>query len=241
MSKIVPDDEMLRDSNGKVIDIIMSPLAVISRLNMSQIYVSNLGLISKTLYQRLDAFFKEGGLGSQSDGTPGKATEEQTLTYVIRKLLPDEPSITLKEVYERSKPYERVRIRVSAMDRYFTSDLITDLMKTLNINEYEKLFDPKTGRHIITPIRVGYQEFIRLHFIAEKKMKATGTMKTTGLKGYGSYKPKGQKLGEMEAEALMAHGEHDLLRKFSYEENDKNGKFYQEMISLGLLLQDNRR
>ncbi len=229
-SKLIPDEQMVRDSKGKPFEIIMSPLAVISRINISQLYVSNLGLISKNLYERLNAFFMEGGKDEK---------EREILTKVIRTVLYETPNISLEEVYEKSKPYGFVRIKAGSFDKYFTSDLLEEVLKEMGISEYEQVYDPMTGRHVRNPVRVGYQEFIRLHFIAENKMKATGTIKSINVKGYGGSRAQGQKIGEMEAEALMAHGEQGLLQKFSYEKDDKASRFFQDALSIGLLLNKN--
>jgi len=46
VSQIIPDDQMPRDKNGNPIDIILSPLGLISRTNPSQLYEAQLGKIA---------------------------------------------------------------------------------------------------------------------------------------------------------------------------------------------------
>ena len=111
-------------------------------------------------------------------------------------------------------------------------------MQRLGIENKVRLFDPTTQKWVRTPIEIGYQDFYRLHFISEDKMKVTGTMKSLGIQGYGAYKKEGQSIGEQELEALLAFGVGDLLNKFSYEQQDKGARFAQEMLSIGLLLRD---
>lgn len=238
VATIVPDDKMLRMKDGTVIDIIMSPLAVISRINMSQLYVANLGLISKNLYERLRIYIEAGGENSSETKW---IKERELLRECISKLYYENPNISLQQVYEESKPIGFVRIRAGALDKYFTAELVTSLLELLNISDHGELFDPVDYKWVRTPIRVGYQQFFRLHFIAEEKMKATGSVKTLGVQGYGATRKEGQSIGEQESHALLAYGEGDLLRKFSYEKDDKASRFFQEMLSIGLLLKDERK
>lgn len=229
VATIVDDDKMLRTEDGRIIDIIISPLSVISRINISQMYVSSLGLISKTLYQRLEAFFMT------KEGSRDKS-EEELLKSCVKDLLYKRPNVTLEQVYKESKPYGFVQIQASSFDKYFTDTLIKDIEKRLGIKDHERLFDPTTGKWIRTPIRIGYQDFLRLHFISEHKMKVTGTGKRQRVIGYGAVRDQGQSIGESESWSLMSYGDLDLLHKFSHERDDKAAKFSQEMISIGLIL-----
>jgi DNA-directed RNA polymerase beta subunit len=227
VSTIVDDDKMLRTEDGRIIDIVISPLSVISRLNISTLYVASLGLISKELYNRLDKFFLAGEVDKK---------EQKILEEVVKLVLYRRPGVTLKEVYEESKKYQMVQIQAGAFDKYFSSEVVLKAMDLLGIKDHEKLYDPTTGSWIRTPIRVGYQDFMRLHFIAEHKMKTTGTNKRLGVIGYGDYREQGQSIGEQETWALMSHGDMDLLHKFSHERDEKAARFNQEMISIGLML-----
>lgn len=230
-SVTVPDDKMLRTADGKIIDIVISPLSVISRINISQLYVSSLGLISKELYKRIESFLS-------SDKSDKK--EESLLKYCISQLLYETPTKPLQQVYDEGKLCGFVRIRAGAMDKHFTEELITDLLNKLEIKATEKLFDPITNMWTRIPIRVGYQDFMRLNFISEHKMKVTGTRRNTKIFGYGQSKVGGQKIGEQEAYALMAYGDQDLLQKFSTEKEYKYSRISQELLSIGLLLNDVR-
>ena len=229
VSTIIDDDKMLRTEDGRIIDIVISPLSVISRINISQMYVSSLGLISKTLFERLEAFFMT------KEGSRDK-NEEELLKGCIKDLLYKRPNVTLEQVYKESKPYGFVQIQASAFDKYFTDTLIKDIEKRLGIKDHERLYDPTTGKWIRTPIRIGYQDFLRLHFISEHKMKVTGTGKHQRVIGYGAVRDQGQSIGEQESWSLMSYGDLDLLHKFSHERDDKAAKFSQEMISVGLIL-----
>lgn len=46
ISKIVPDEQMLRTEDGKVVDVVFTPAGIISRMNPSQIYDAVLGKIA---------------------------------------------------------------------------------------------------------------------------------------------------------------------------------------------------
>lgn len=229
VSKIVPDDQMFRTEDGRVVEIIISELSVISRINISQKYVVKLGLISKTFYERLEKFFSL----KPEDRDP---KEEELLKKVAKILLYRTPDKPLKEIYEESIPYKMVRIRAGSLDTYFNTENIGELTSLLGIQNYVRLFDPVTGKWILNKIEIGYQDFLRLHFIAENKIKVTGIGKHQRVYGYGGTKAGGQKIGEAESWALMSYGDVDLLHKFSHERDDKAAKFSQEMLSIGLLL-----
>lgn len=230
VSRIVPDDKMLRTKDGKIVDIIISPLSVISRINMSQMYESMLGLISIELFKRLNAFIVRGGKDEK---------EKDFLTGVVAKLLPERKDLDLFKLYEESKEYGYIRVKVSSFDRYYTDELLNSLRKSLGVDDHTDMFDPISNKWIRNKIRIGYQEFLRLHFIAEDKMKVTGSMFSTKVNeglvlGYGKRRRDGQSIGEQESWALMAHGAQNLLEEFSLEDESKGPRFMQTLLSLGI-------
>ena len=53
VAKIVPEEDMPFTDDGQAIDVILNPLGVVSRMNLWQVLETHLGLIAKTLWERL--------------------------------------------------------------------------------------------------------------------------------------------------------------------------------------------
>ena len=196
ISKIVPDDMFLRMDDGRVIDIIISPLAILSRTNLSQMYESLLSLICVEFYRILDKYF------TGDSATKAKYSEE-VLQSVANDLYWYESDVDLKKIYKESKQYGYCRVQVSSFDRHFTDELLKSMRDRLGIKDEVRLFDPVSGKYVRTPIRIGYQNFFRLHFFPENKMTTRGGNKGLNLKdrtpaigGYGRIKSEGQKIGK---------------------------------------------
>ena len=49
ISVVVPEEDMPYTKDGEPVDIVLNPLGVISRMNMGQVFETQLGLIAKTL------------------------------------------------------------------------------------------------------------------------------------------------------------------------------------------------
>lgn len=235
VSEIVPDDQFLRTQDGKVIDIIVSPLAIMARTNISQMYESLLSYICVKFYEELDKFYH-----GKSDLT------EEELQYILDQLRWETVGKNeLKKVYNESKKYGYVRVRVSSSDKHFTEELLLDLKKRLKFENQVILYDPKYGRNIRTPITVGYQNFVRLHFMPEKKATTRGGNNGLMLKdrtpvifGYGRTKSEGQKIGEQELWALQSHGMTELSQEYVNKANKQN-KLISDFLSLELALEEN--
>ena len=49
MAIVVPEEDMPYSADGRSIDVVLNPLGVISRMNLGQLFESQLGLIAKEL------------------------------------------------------------------------------------------------------------------------------------------------------------------------------------------------
>ena len=107
ISKVVPEEDMPYDETGKPVDIIISPLSVISRMNMGQLLETHLGLVASKSGVKASipgfAGFDEGELTRELekqglpasgkvtlfDGRTGEAFDEQVVvgTGYIMKLI----------------------------------------------------------------------------------------------------------------------------------------------------------
>ena len=236
ISKIVPDDQFLRTEDGTVIDIIVSPLAILARSNPSQMYESLLSLICVEFYKILDKWFSD-------DPKVHSEFTEEVLQSVLDDLYWYNETNDMEAIYNDSKKYGYLRVRVSSFDKHFTSDLLKSMRDRLHIKDEVKLYNPITKSYIRTPIRIGYQNFYRLHFFPENKMTSRGGNKGLLLKdrspvigGYGRVKAEGQKIGEQELWALQAHGLTELSKSY-VNKAGKQDKLLSDFLSLELALQ----
>jgi DNA-directed RNA polymerase beta subunit len=49
ISIVVPEEDMPYTEDGVSVDIVLNPMGVVSRMNMGQLFETQLGLIAKTL------------------------------------------------------------------------------------------------------------------------------------------------------------------------------------------------
>lgn len=234
VSAIIPDKDMLRTEDGRVIDIILSPLAILSRANISQMYESLLSLICVTLYTELGKYFDH-----KPDALP-----EDVLQSVVDDIYWYNKNNDLKKVYNESKKYGYARVRVSSFDHHFTIELLNSLRDRLKVQDKVRIFDPKLNRYIRTPVRIGYQSFLRLHFFADKRMTSRGGNNGLNMKdrdpliqGQGRIKSQGQKIGEMELWALKSQGLNQLA-DYYVEKANKRGKLISDFLVLDLALEE---
>jgi len=106
---------------------------------------------------------------------------------------------------------------------------VKDTLKKDGISDTEELFDPETGRSI-GKIFVGHQYTLKLDHQAEKKVTSRST-RLTGAGGYsttgqpttGSGVPGGgQKIGQLDSYAMLAHGANANLREMATFKSDEN-------------------
>lgn len=79
------------------------------------------------------------------------------------------------------------------------------------------LWDPRSGERIHAPVTVGYQYILKLNHLVEDKIHARETGALTLITGQpvkGRRRGGGQRLGEMEVWALLAHRAPALLKEF---------------------------
>ena len=110
------------------------------------------------------------------------------------------------------------------------SQQVKDDLKKHKLSDTEELFDPESGKSL-GPILVGEQFCLKLDHQAEKKVTARSVGKTgaggynidTGQATKGSGVPGGgQKVGQLDTYALLAHGAKANLREMSTYKSDKN-------------------
>lgn len=229
VAKIIPDDEMPRTHDGKVIDIIYNTIGIPSRMNLSQLFEVSLGyfnkLMSKEVFGKittkselLDAFHKIHGI-----------IPTDTLGFFIEYLndLSDE-SIQKVLVSLRNG----FVIETKQFDRSVSMKQINDLFIVMG---FDKTYSPDVGRELYLPLLqkntrfpvfYGYSRILVLKHIVDEKNTSVS------LPGLSDTGEKTQKVGEMEMLALEAHGSKHMINETTLIRSNSSvkNKLFQDII-----------
>ena len=198
--------------------------------------------ISKVVWNELDSRYN-------SKSEYKSQIKETELKKAVKIIYGNEEKVPdLDELYKKNKDYGFIRIRATAMDKYFTVDIIKELDELLQIEENQKLFIPELNTWTKQKIRVVWQSYYRLKFFAEKKLMASGKTRVLidsnsnnfrSISGYGKVKS-GAKIGEYEIFALKGYGANDLIKSFASNasKNEKASKMLSNLLTLSLTLKE---
>lgn len=232
---ILPDEEMPRTKDGKIIEVVMPALAMASRKNSFSLIECKLTKLSHRIREII---------------ADGKIETIKHPLDVLFQEIPVEKRYK-KETYIGS-PMDQdgfIRILIDPFDTTFKDynddpdNVLNKIMAECGIPDggKELLIDGKTGRTIRTPLLVGWNEYMRAHFIAEDKFTASpliayykgGKGLTQELvMGMGHHRPKGQMIGEQETHALLGSGKGNLLLAKATNVSDKDFRIEADITNL---------
>jgi DNA-directed RNA polymerase subunit beta-beta' len=228
VSNIVPMEDMPYDDNGEIVDIIVNPLGVPSRMNIGQILESHLGLVGKNLGNQLAGIIES----KQKDYISSLRVKMTEIVSVTKfgdsakfiKDLSDEQLLMYAKDWSKG-----VKFATPIFDGAKSSDF-EKLFKMADINDDAKtvLYDGRTGEKIKERVNVGYVYMLKLHHLVDEKVHArsTGpyslvTQQPVGGKALSG----GQRFGEMEVWALEAYGAaHTLKEMLTIKSDDVEGR-----------------
>jgi len=172
VAEVIRDEDMPRDSKGRPIDVIFSPLGIHSRTNPAQ----------------------------KSEVVLGKVAEKTGKPYVLPGFLDEDmKKFAAREAYKN------------------------------NVKANEDLYDPKTGK-TIPGILTGMTYVYKLQHTAEGKGKSRGTSRYTAEDQPARGGKEGAKhLGDMEIQALQAHGADQVLKDLKIIKGQKNSNFWRQL------------
>lgn len=232
---ILPDEEMPRTKDGKIVEVVMPALAMASRKNSFSLIECKLTKLSHKLRELI------------ADGKIDK------LHHVLDVLFQEIPvdKRYLKETYIGSELDQNgfIRILLDPFDTTFQDynddpeNVLNKIMAECGIPDggKEYLIDGKTGRQIRTPLLVGWNEYMRAHFISEDKFTASPAiayykggrgMTQELVMGMGHHRPLGQKIGGQEVDALLASSKGDLLMSRTTNNSDKDFRIESDITTL---------
>jgi DNA-directed RNA polymerase subunit beta len=231
ISTIVPVEDMPFMADGTVVDVVLNPLGVPSRMNVGQVLETHLGWAAK-------------GLGLKI----GKLLEMQASMADLRKFMgriynsgskkEDIDSLTDKEILELAK---NLKDGVPMSTPVFDGASEVEIKKMLELadlplNGQTILYDGRTGDSFDRPITVGYMYMLKLNHLVDDKMHARSTgpyslVTQQPLGGKAQFG--GQRFGEMEVWALEAYGAaYTLQEMLTVKSDDVNGrtKMYKNIV-----------
>ncbi|MXP18977.1 DNA-directed RNA polymerase subunit beta [Glaesserella parasuis] len=233
ISKINPVEDMPYDENGQLVEIVLNPLGVPSRMNIGQILETHLGLAARGIGDQIDKMIKQQqeiaklreyiqkaydlGHGAQSVDLSTFSDEEvMRLAQNLRKGLP-----LATPVFDGAHESEiKGLLELGGLP---TSGQIT-------------LYDGRTGEKFERPVTVGYMYMLKLNHLVDDKMHARSTgsysLVTQQPLG-GKAQLGGQRFGEMEVWALEAYGAaYTLQEMLTVKSDDVNGrtKMYKNIV-----------
>ena len=235
ISRILPIEDMPYLEDGTIVDIVLNPLGVPSRMNIGQILETHLGWAAVTLGKQITE-----ALNNFNE----KKNDVKHLTNVICDAYDDEKiakivrSFTEAEVLELASNLQNgIPIATPVFDGAKESDIVNMLKRAnLDTSGQIRLIDGRTGEYFERKVTIGYIYMLKLHHLVDDKIHARSigpyslvTQQPLGGKSHFG----GQRLGEMECWALQAYGAaYTLQEMLTVKSDDVTGriKIYDSII-----------
>lgn len=208
ISKIVPVDQMPRLPDGRHVDIVLNPLGIVSRMNIGQVYEAHLSMALNELRKHVKEMYDAGKTAKEIyDYVLGfikiiDKTADNNYTTQMESIL---ASIPIKLFVDNISTFYIIQPPFESIGW----DELNKALQYTNTQWTYKIFDPTINQEIENPVTVGYMYFMKLNHIAQDKLAYRGigpySAKTSQPLG-GKSRMGGQRLGEMEVWAMIAHG-----------------------------------
>ncbi|MGC8554256.1 MAG: DNA-directed RNA polymerase subunit beta [Candidatus Acidulodesulfobacterium sp.] len=212
VSRILPLNDMPFMKDGRIVDMVLNPLGVPSRMNVGQVLEVHLGWAAHNLGVQINKLIED-NFGPEA--VRQKLLEiftEPTMSNFI-KGLSDE------EVIETARKYKKgVYMATPVFDGAKEND-IKNYLKISGVDEsgQVELSDGRTGEPFDRKVTVGIMYMLKLHHLVDDKIHARSTgpyslVTQQPLGGKAQFG--GQRLGEMEVWAMEAYGAAHTLQEF---------------------------
>lgn len=199
ISKVSKKENMPFLEDGTIIDIILNPLGIISRMNLGQIYETQLSLLS----YKIGKYLKNILFNKSYDFNyiQIKHVLKHLYGYNFDNLYLE--NLTLKELLLFLKNLNfGLEIKAEAFNSLTLKELNSfNLLKNFYYNGQYKLYDGKTGYSLDRNITIGYMYIMKLYHFVDEKMHARSTGPYALLTQQplrGKSRIGGQRFGEME-------------------------------------------
>jgi DNA-directed RNA polymerase subunit beta len=234
VSKVVPIEDMPFLADGTVVDFVLNPLGVPSRMNVGQILETHMGWAARGLGIKIDealADYRRSG-----DLTPVR----EALRIAYGDDVYDEAFVGMEEerlVEAAGTVTHGVPIATPVFDGAKEADVNDALRRAgFDTSGQSWLFDGRTGDRFERPVTVGVKYLLKLHHLVDDKIHARSTgpyslVTQQPLGGKAQFG--GQRFGEMEVWALEAYGAaYTLQEMLTVKSDDVAGrtKVYESIV-----------
>ncbi len=235
ISRILPVEDMPYLEDGTVVDIVLNPLGVPSRMNIGQILEIHLGWAAVSLGKEITNSLKQYYAKQQ---TIDQLRKTLSFVYEDKKIDKIIENLTDEQVLELAKNLEAgIPVATPVFDGAKESEIVKMLEKAgLDTSGKVRLIDGRTGEYFDRKVTVGYIYMLKLHHLVDDKIHARSigpyslvTQQPLGGKSHFG----GQRLGEMECWALQAYGaSYTLQEMLTVKSDDVSGriKIYDSII-----------
>ena len=234
ISKVVPEEDMPFLADGTVVDMVLNPLGVPSRMNVGQILETHMGWAARGLgmmiEEALATYRRSGDLTPVREAVRhayGDETYEDAFAALDEERLVESASLVSRGV----------PIATPVFDGAKEADVNDALLRAgFDKSGQSVVFDGRSGEQFTRPVTVGVKYMLKLHHLVDDKLHARSTgpyslVTQQPLGGKAQFG--GQRLGEMEVWALEAYGAaYTLQEMLTVKSDDVAGrtKVYESIV-----------
>ncbi len=235
VSKIIPEEDMPFLEDGTVIDVVLNPLGLPSRMNVGQILEIHLGWAGANLGYKIADMVDN--YNSSSNGL------NEIRNFIKKIYANNQVSNIIDEMTDKDliKYCQELRKGMYFATPVFDGAKIEDVKSMLELAGLDKsgqvrVIDGRTGEYFERKVTVGYKYLLKLHHLVDDKIHARSigpyslvTQQPLGGKSHFG----GQRFGEMECWALQAYGAaYTLQEMLTIKSDDVTGriKIYESII-----------
>ncbi len=214
--------------SGQIVDIVLNPLGVPSRMNIGQILESHLGLVGYRLGEQINEIFET------KKGEWIKELRAKMIEIAgVAKLMDAKKALSKmsdEKLLEYAKDWSNGVRFATPIFEGVKADEFAKLFEMAKIDSDGKteLYDGRTGSKIRERVNVGCMYMLKLHHLVDEKVHA----RSTGPYSLVTQQPVGgkalfggQRFGEMEVWALEAYGAaHTLREMLTVKSDDVEGR-----------------
>ena len=235
ISRIVPEEDMPYLADGTVVDMILNPLGIPSRMNVGQILETHLGAAASALSKKVEHALCEARKTLSYD----ELRENMRVIYDSQEYVSELDAMSDEDLAHAAHNIAKGGVHYSTpvFDGAKVSDVAIGLKKAgLDCSGQVELYDGKTGRKFDRCVTVGFKYMLKLHHLVDEKIHARSigpyslvTQQPLGGKAHFG----GQRFGEMECWALQAYGAaYTLQEMLTVKSDDVSGriKMYESIV-----------
>jgi DNA-directed RNA polymerase subunit beta len=235
ISRIMPSEDMPYLEDGTVVDIVLNPLGVPSRMNVGQILETHLGWASAKLGKQVADMLEQYQTGVAKIS---QLRDKLISIYRDDKIAAEINTMNDADLIELSG---NLRKGIPFATPVFDGAKEADILTMLDAAEIDRsgqtmLIDGRTGEHFERKVTIGYIYMLKLHHLVDDKIHARSigpyslvTQQPLGGKSHFG----GQRFGEMECWALQAYGAaYTLQEMLTVKSDDVAGriKIYESIV-----------